>query len=285
VLQQKGWRYHFYPSLATGFLLLTVLIRSAVRPASTAGRIYLAAAIAVLLYLPLTTAADAVGRMVDPEDPRYLPDRDLPVLRDIVRKEAPSGSILVLSMKISSAFPLVPVSGASWAMRFPSLWMLAAIYREQLASHTPLQFEPASERSSLERDLVEAVSSDLRRVRPDLLIVLRPSPDRWEWGARRLDYLRYFASDSVFANELEAYSFLRDVGEYRIFKRSHDGAGRPAPIEGSPPDILPEARALRPGLYLAEMGWRELLRAILFSACLTVGLAWAWRGRPVRMES
>lgn len=273
VLQQKGWRYHFYPSMGTGLLLLGAL--ASIRPAarSLAARVYRAAAVAVLVCLPLSVVVGAVARMRDPLGPDHVADPDLPALAQLVRREAPGGTLLVLSSNMASAFPLVPESGVRWASRFPSVWMLAAAYQEEIASRRPLRYREPAARSALERTMSQAVTADLRRERPDLILVLRPGPDRWEWGVRRLDYLRYFEADPEFAREFEAYGYLTDVGEYRAFKRMPAGSRPTPPAEVHSEDLEPSLTALRAGLYLAPLGPLSLLQAAVFLAVFAASLA------------
>lgn len=277
-LQQKGWRYHFYPSMGTGFLLLGVLV--SVRPAtrSLAARIYRAAAVAVLICLPIFIAAAGVEWARDPLGPDRIADPDFPALRDLIRREAPGGSVLVLSSNMASGFPLVPESGARWASRFPSVWMLAAAYQEEIASPAPLRYRDPAARTALEREMSRAVAADLRRERPDLVLVLRPSPDRWEWGVRRLDYVRYFEADPDVAQELQAYGYLSDVGEYRVFKRMPQGVRRAPPPKADSVAMEPPPTALRAGLLFAPLGALSLLQAALF--LVVFGASFARFGGP-----
>jgi hypothetical protein len=115
-----------------------------------------------------------------------------------------------------------------------------------------------------------AVVADLRREQPDLIMVLRPGPDRWDWGVRRLDYVRYFESDPAFAREFESYGYLTDVGEYRVFKRMPADQRRAAPPEVHPEGVEPPLTALRAGLYLAPLGPLSLLQAAVFLAVFAV---------------
>jgi hypothetical protein len=129
---------------------------------------------------------------------------------------------------MASAFPLVPNSGARWASRFPSVWLLPALYMEQLRSEAPVVFRSPSETGPAERYLNDAVAQDLSRFRPDLLVVLRAGPDRREMGIRRLDYLGYFSRDARIAPFISEYGWLADVDEYRVYRRGR-AAGMPEP--------------------------------------------------------
>ena len=271
VLQRKGWRYHFYPSMATGLLLLTLMATAAMPQArSLAARLYRAVATAVVVFVPLSLIAGAILQLVRPERAPVIGDPDLPALADLVRREIPGGSLLVLSTNMASAFPLVPLTDTRWASRFPSVWLLGALYHDELGAPQPIRYRPAERQPPLERYLLRSVAEDLSRHRPDLLVVLRPAPDRPEWGIRRLDYLEYFSADPLIARELAAYGFLADVGEYRIYRRGAPGTP-PAPESGSPPPSAePAALALGPGMQVAPPGLGAAIQAMLFLALVTV---------------
>ena len=284
VLQRKGWRYHFYPSMATGLLLLGLLATEArSRTMTFAARIYGAVAVALTIYLPLSLLAGGILTLMKPSRAEPVGDPDLPRLVELVGREAPGGDILVLSTNMASAFPLVTEAGVGWASRAPSVWPLAAEYRDALRSPVPLTYRPAAERTALERYLVTTVTEDFVRRRPELLIVLRPGPDRPEWGVRRLDYLEFFGQDPGFARELGRYGFLADVGEYRVYGRGRDAAVAPPP---SPPlpESPPAGALLHPGLRVAPPAPGTVLAAGLL--LLLVALAYrSGAGRRLPEES
>jgi hypothetical protein len=240
VLQRKGWRYHFYPSMASGLMLLGLLSTSR-RPRTTpATRVYGAVALAITIYLPFYLLGAAILHTIRPETAPVIGDADLPALAEVVRREGPHRGLLVLSTNMASAFPLVTETGATWTSRFPSVWPLATEYRVELASPEPLRYRAPEARSPLEQSLTRAVREDFVGKRPNLLIVLRTAPDRPAWGIRRLDYLKYFAADPEFERELAHYGFLEDVGEYRIFRRLRAGeSAGPPPLDSAPEAAAP----------------------------------------------
>jgi hypothetical protein len=230
LIQGKGWRYHFYPSMAYGAVLLGVMLRDARRPLSRlAERVYAAACAAALATVVLITVAACVHQTAAPNDPRYDADPNYADLRRLIRDEAPGGTVLVLSSNMASAFPLIPNSGARWASRFPSVWLLPALYMDQLRSDAQLAFRSPSDMGPAERYLNEAVAEDLSRYRPDLLVVLRAGPDRRDMGIRRLDYLAYFSRDARIAPVISEYGWLADVDEYRVYRRGWGGTA-PEPL-------------------------------------------------------
>ena len=220
LVQGKGWRYHFYPSMCFATLLLGLMWWESRRPlVRLVEQLYAAACGAAVATLLVVTAVDLVRQTASSSDPRYDADPNYAELRQLIRREAPGGSVLVLSSNMASAFPLVPSSGARWASRFPSVWLLPALYMDELRSDRPLTFRQRAEMPEAERYLNETVGEDLARFRPDLLVVLRAGPDRREMGIRRVDYLAYFSREPEVAALLSQYSWLTDVDEYRVYRR------------------------------------------------------------------
>lgn len=277
VLQQKGWRYYFYPSMGTGLLLLLLLVRRAAGTGLTlAGRVYAAAAVATLLYLPVATALAGLGELARPRLARFAADPDLPRLAGAVRAAAPGGGLYVLSINMASAFPLVRETGARWTSRLPCLWLLESLYREQLADAAPLVYRPPERQPPAERYLNRVVVEDLRRGRPDLIVELRPAPDRFEWGTRRLDYAAYFGRDPEFAAEFARYRPIADVGEYRLYGRAANAVTPPAAAE---PALAPPLTALAPGVHVAPLRGRDLAAAALFLGVFALAFRRLRRGR------
>jgi hypothetical protein len=220
LVQGKGWRYHFYPAMSFGVVLLGVIWLNSRRPlVRLAEQVYAAASGAAVATVLVLTAVSSLQQTLNPDDPRYDADPNYAELRQLIRRESPGGSVLVLSSNMASAFPLVPSTGARWTSRFPSVWLLPALYMDELRADRPLSFRPRSAMGLAERYLNEAVSEDLKRLRPDLLVVLRAGPDRREMGIRRLDYLSYFSREPEVAAVLSEYTWLADVDEYRVYRR------------------------------------------------------------------
>lgn len=225
VLQHKGWRYHFYPSMAFGVVLLGLLALDLRLPAGSAlARAYAMAARATAGAVPLLTALACIVQAAHPLNPRYDADPDIGRLIPVVRAHAAGGSVLVLSWSMASTFPLLTYAGAESASRFNSLWILGAVYRDQIFGDAPLRYRERGAMGELERYLVDAVVEDLARRRPALLLVLRPAPDVRSWRLRRLDFLQYFGADPRFAALFERYRYKDSVGQYWVFERIPDSA-------------------------------------------------------------
>jgi hypothetical protein len=106
-------------------------------------------------------------------------------------------------------FPLVNFSGAGWALRFPSLWMIPALYARgrwavQRAGAAPVA------RSPEQQYLIDAVTADLVGHRPALILFYAPP-----WGAP--DLVGYLASaDPRFAAALSHYRPVAYIAGYRF---------------------------------------------------------------------
>jgi len=229
VLQHKGWRYHYYPAMATAMMLFGIMAVDHRRPAvSLAARVYAPIAMAVTVAVPVLTAVACIMQSLDPHNPRYDADPDVGRLIPLVREQADGGGAMVLSWSMASTFPLMTYSGVETVSRFNHLWILGAVYRDELRSEAPLRYRDRAAMGQLERYLNDAVVEDLERGRPSLLLVLRPAPDSREWGLRRLDFLEYFGRDPRFAGLFKRYRYRGEIGEYWWFTRLPEDAP-PAP--------------------------------------------------------
>jgi hypothetical protein len=237
VLQHKGWRYHFYPSIATGVMLLGLMATDLSRPVrGLAARAYARVAPAVTLIVVGYTLVACIVQALDPLNPRYRADPDLERLIPEVRARAGDGGLMVLSWSMASTFPLATYSEVRSVSRFNHLWIPAAVYHDRIYGEAPLRYHDPAEMGPLERYLIDAVVEDFAQGRPAVLLVLRPAPDRREWRLRRLDFLEYFGRDPRFAALFARYRHTGAIGEYWLFERLPEGAPdeppRPRPGEG-----------------------------------------------------
>jgi hypothetical protein len=239
--QQKGFSYHFYPSLALAIVVLGVVAwgsRESLRNWVTS--VYRVIAISLLatavVVVCVRNAVSAVRPTRDAEQVHM--ERLLPV----VRARAGGEGVYVMSYNISSAYPLINYAGAHSASRFAQLWILAAAYMEQLEGSRPLRYRAPGEMSPSERYLNQAVLEDLRDQRPKLLVILQHARDLPMNGFRRLDYIAYFGRDPRIANLLERYQRVADLGDFAVYERIPDGAVRSA----SPPSVQPGTRDIVP---------------------------------------
>jgi hypothetical protein len=268
--QQKGLRYHFYPSFALSAVLLGFVATDVRRPFATwVRRVYHTLTVSVLASLAavvlVQNAVQAVGAARDPERAR------LEDLIALVHERAAGQPIYVMSYHIGSAYPLMNYSGARSASRFGQLWILAADYADALQADRPLRYRDPPEMPASERYLVESVRTDLVAGRPRLLLVLRHARDVPENGYRRLNYVAYFARDRRIAAVFDRYRFVANVGEYSVYERLPDGsapaAQPPSPASGTQDILTGESGGLH--LRLRDPSF------VLAIGTFLVALAWA----------
>lgn len=234
VAQQKGLRYHYYPSFALAALLLAVVAAGTAEALSPVVRLYvrlsrwLAAAVAVVVVG--STAVDAGGGTVS--DRRHR--AEFLDLVETVRVRSHGEPIGMLSYHMGAAFPLVNYAHVRLASRFPFLWLLPVSYWRDLGSDQPIRYHTLAEMRPPERLLNEAVTQDLISARPRLILILRPFPDEGRYGFRRLNYVAYFGRQPPLAALLAGYQFIVAKGQYDIYERLDPGTAR----TGAPPSAV-----------------------------------------------
>jgi hypothetical protein len=246
--QQKGLRYHLYPSFALGVLLLGLIAWDTVRPLRNRVRLmYRWLAVSVLtttiVVVCVQNAAVTVGAGRDADRNQF------DELVRLVRTRAAGEGVYVMSYHLRSAYPLINYSGARSASRFPQLWILAAEYLDQLASSEPLRYHAEPEMSPSERYLNQAVLEDLREHSPKLLVVFRHARDLPVNGLRRLDYVAYFARDPQVARILQGYQLLAELGDYLVYERVPLGLARSGPPPRGTPGTRDAIRVHESGVH------------------------------------
>ena len=253
--QQKGWGYHFYPARVFALVLLALAVLDVRRPlVRSVQQVYAAAGFAALAASLLLSVEEGVVRVRQRDPARQAEQVQLDELVGAMRRRMPpGGSLYVFSYTIGSSFPLVNYSGVRWASRFPHLWIIEAVYQDQLHAPGPLRFHTPAEMDRAERYLNDAVYDDLTRNRPDVLMVLKHARDTLGNSLRRMDYLAYFGRDPRIAAALSRYRLAEEVGQYLLYVR----AASPSQ-SGQPPRSQPgRYDVVRPEV---SSGW-ELLAA------------------------
>jgi hypothetical protein len=205
---------------ALALLALTVLDvrRPLLRPVR---RMYAAVAFAALATSALSAVAMDIARIRHRDMARQAEQAQLDELVAAVHRHTPpGGSLYIFSYTIESGFPLVNYSGVRWASRFPHLWIIEAVYQDQLHRPSPLRFRSREEMGPAERYLNDAVYEDLVRYRPDVLMVLKHARDIPQNAQRRVDYVGYFGRDPRIAEALRQYRLAEEVGQYLLFVRA-----------------------------------------------------------------
>jgi hypothetical protein len=240
--QQKGLRYHFYPSFALAVVLLGLVagdVRTPLeRGIQRAYRALAAGVVAVVVAVVVFQNADQIahaGR--DEASVRFKK------LVDVVRAHGAGGRMFVMSYHIGSAYPLVNYSGVPSASRFPQLWILAASYLDNLKANRPLRYHTPDEMPPVERYVNWAVLDDFERYHPKVLLVLRHGRDLPVNGYRRIDYVGYFRRDPRMAHILDRYQHVADIEDYAIYERLVEGQARTGPPPLSVPGTQDIIRA------------------------------------------
>jgi len=273
-LQGKGFQYHFLPTIGFGALSIALLWSGLRRPLPRlAPPLYGAAAFAILATLATYSVRDIAIHAAGGSPRRPDLDPAVDALSRIVRAEGPSPTIMVFSTSIASGFPLTTETGARWSSRHSGLWMLSALYSDQLFQGRMVVPRAPGQRPPLERRLLDEMYQDLRARPPALLFVITPDPSFNGWaGARQFDYLEYFASETGLAELLSRYSASGEVGPYLVL--------RPAAAAASGPPSLPDVPATAQG----RNPERAVLRAppgvvLLLALCFGVGVLLELRAR------
>jgi hypothetical protein len=210
-LQQRGWSYHFLPAELCGAALIAVCAASALaRP--RAARFAVPALAGALLVGGLALAA----QVAHSHSPRPSP---VAGLAGIARDAAGGAPVLFLSTAVGPAFPVVNVSGASWASRMSCLWPLPGLYSRKEWASDPFAYRSRDEMGPAERALVDAVVEDLARWRPALIFVDRRR-DRQAIGRSAFDFVAYFTRDPRFAALFAHYREAGDALSFRVYQRA-----------------------------------------------------------------
>ncbi len=214
LLQQKGWSYHYYPSRAASLAALGIVALSWASPSRGGARAAVARLAPLLLAADFAVVAVQRGReaLAAGAFEREAVRGDM---AHLVRRYATGGSILGLTVSPTPSFPLVNFTGAGWALRFPSLWMIPALVaRGQWAFQAA--GAPPVRRSAEQQYVIDAVTDDFVGRSPALLLQYAPP-----WGAP--DLVGYFASaDPRFAAELARYHVLATIAGYRFYVRNDE---------------------------------------------------------------
>lgn len=209
LLQHKGWSYHYYPTRAEALIVLGVVLLSVGPPSPRRLTRVLATLSVLLLALDLGVVVTRRAREALAQG-RFERAVVRGQMVPLVRRYAREGPVLALTVSLTPSFPLVNFSGADWALRFPSLWMIPALSRRERWDSLSSAAR-AQHRSREESYLIGAVTNDLVTRKPALIVVYAPS-----WGAP--DLAGYFAlADRRFAAALTAYQPLRAIGGYGFY--------------------------------------------------------------------
>jgi hypothetical protein len=213
-LQWKGFSYHYYAGMACAAVLMSTILSvpPGRRPVvQAAGNVAAATGLVIWTLLFIAPVADRVGGEASSGKAHVVA---------VTRFAAEHGhhGILVLSPRIADAFPPMLGDDARWASRHPFMWFVPSLYDPQLRRKEPFDLRQGSEVGVMERQLMRSVGEDLARVRPQHLLVVQT--DSAAAGlSLRMDYLGFFARDSVFAREFRSYRQVGSFSDFDVYRR------------------------------------------------------------------
>jgi hypothetical protein len=268
--QQKGLRYHFYPSFALAFVLVGLVAADAPAAADRLsqqlyGRVARVLTATIVLVVLGEQLVDITGGT--PADRRARAELD--DLAGFLRAHAEGRPVGILSYHIAAAFPLVNYAGVRLASRFPHLWLLSVSYEDSLDAGGTLAYRKPAEMQPPEKYLWDAVRQDLTEAQPNVILVLRPARDMGRNGLRRLHYIQYFGRDPELAALFRRYQLVAEKGEYDVYQRVAEGAKRIGPTPSAAPGTLD---VLRPQLREVRI---QILDPGFLAGMLVFAAVWA----------
>ena len=229
LLQLKGFRYHWYPAMALGFLLLcrmAVVARGV--HISFNSRLFRAVGTATVVTTVVLTSWGALRQAATPLAPEWDADPSIGPLLEALEGRVQSGDTLaVLSPNMASGFPLTNYLGTVWPLSLPHVWPAIVVYQEALERGQTPELRPTSVMSSLERWSVGTISGDLVRTRPEWILMFRHLPAGPGPHMSKLDLAGYLRRDIRIDSAWEAYDSLGVVGMYSVWHRGDGQLLRP----------------------------------------------------------
>jgi len=207
LLQFKGWISHLLPF--TSAIILTVGW-----VATTATRTNVTRVILGILALSLVASHLIQGV--------YKPNRE-PGLMSHLPENALETSFVVWTSVMWMSFPLANVSGATWASRYPSQWLIPGAVLK-LSSSPCADREPdscSSARAVLEYARRTGVD-DLIKYKPETVFVDNQSR-KVGFGDVNFDYIEFFSDDPRFMEQWAFYEKKAVLPKVDVWIRSKTG--------------------------------------------------------------
>ena len=211
--QDKGYDYHFYPSLGLSLVLIGLLVADA----GEKGKCPFIPRLCLAVLLAATCSGVVADRVAESLCWRGEPvESDSPFGRmaRVARDHARGGKVQVFSTALAATFPLSNYTEAAPSSRHFSLWFLPAFYPLGEISTRSL-----GEMGNPERRLLDEVVGDLLAARPALLLV-DESGHKPAFGGRPFDYLAYYSADPKFVEFMRDYKSIDRVDSFRVYRRN-----------------------------------------------------------------
>jgi hypothetical protein len=227
LLQHKGFFYQGAPAKAflcfLAFYLLFQVLESVIDYLDTAlhGHAAVTISASAVVFILLLFQAFQVRKVIT--GPFRLQQYEIPAIDSVVAHLKPGTSVSVLATSLT-AFPPIVGHHLTWASRFPCLWMLPAIVRNELGSSDPrvifkrLPPDTVASLAKLQRD---DTAEDLDYWRPPMVLVEKCSAaDSCSFLAGyNFDMLAWFLKSARFQSAWSHYSHESDIPGFAVYKR------------------------------------------------------------------
>ena len=228
LLQLKGFRYHWYPAMALGFLLLCQLAQVARGVhISFTSRLFRAVGTAVVVATVVLTTWGALRQAATPLAPEWDADPSIGLLLEALEgRVEPGDTLAVLSPNMASGFPLTNYLGTVWPLRLNTIWPAVTEYRAQLDSGKAQVVRPLPDATPLERRVLDIVAQDLTAGMPEWLLLFRHIEHPEAPYMSRVRIREFLARSTSVASVLGRYDSLAVVGLYSVWRRRDDDRAR-----------------------------------------------------------
>ncbi len=229
LLQLKGFRYHWYPAMALGFLLLwqLALVARGVHISFTS-RLFRAVGTAVVVTTVVVTSWGALRQAAKPLAPEWDADPSIGLLLEALKgRVEPGDTLAVLSPNMASGFPLTNYLGTVWPLRLPHVWPAIVAYEAPLELGLSPALRQVPAMLPLERWSLDVISADLIRNHPEWLIVFRHLPAGPGPYMSRLNLAAFLRRDARVTSAWSEFDSLGVVGLYDVWRRADHIPRRP----------------------------------------------------------
>jgi hypothetical protein len=211
-MQGKGWSYHFLPAhitLMIGVLFTILYLDGSRRATAVRGLVTVCMVLIGLTGLRggVTKPNDPVRRSLLPASLRGLPD---------------GSRALVLSIRMTSAYPLLGELHARNVGSFPVVWPLQVEYGKAGIPGQLIPVRHPEEMKEPESILYRTVVDDLIRYKPELVLVSDGNDPAF--NDAYFDYVAYFSQDESFRNEMSSYVMGPRLGHLQFYVKSDSGS-------------------------------------------------------------
>ncbi len=213
-VQAKSWPYHYLPAV---ILALLVLLLAPLRWLTLPNNAYVPSKIRSWLPMIALTAIAILSVRTAYRWTKSPLQGCRQELIELVEQNAPHGSIATLSTSVKPSFPLVTYTQSSWSLRYNCLWLLPGLYSGIEAHDGVYPYHPIDHASKVEKDMLQAVTEDIERGQPDLLIIDR---DRKQALNQSFNMLDYFIRVPKFRQQFQHYKFLKRCGAEDVYIRN-----------------------------------------------------------------